>query len=94
MAGESGTSMRFEVRQQDGKWLVWDTVNGCAAMKGLASPLKLTADNYARHPQNPGVLVLRPDSVTSLINEATPTMFWTQKEAQLSADTLNDLFNS
>ena len=27
--------MRYEVRQQNGKWMVWDTVNDCA-IKGVA----------------------------------------------------------
>jgi hypothetical protein len=79
--------MRYEVRQQDEKWIVWDTVNDCA-MKGAAGFPRLTAANCMRHPSIAGLLVFKPNSVTA---DARPVTFWTQKEAQQLADTLNDL---
>jgi hypothetical protein len=82
--------MRYEVRQQDEKWIVWDTVND-SAMKGVAGPTKLTAANCMRHPSIAGLLVMKPNSVASLAAEARPAMFWTQKEAQEWADTWNDV---
>jgi hypothetical protein len=82
--------MRYEVRQQDEKWIVWDTVNNCA-MKGGAGFPKLTAANCMRHPSIAGLLVMKPNSVASLAAEASPMTFWTQKEAQVCADTLNDI---
>ena len=83
--------MRYEVRQQDGKWLVWDTANDCA-MKGVARrPPRLTAANCMRHPSIAGLLVMKPNSVASLAAEAKPVTFWTQKEAQVCVDTLNDI---
>jgi hypothetical protein len=81
--------MRYEVRQRDGKWLVWDTVNDCA-MKGVAGLPRLTAANCMRHPSIAGLLVMKLNSVTALTAEARPATFWTQKEAQVCADTLND----
>jgi hypothetical protein len=81
--------MRYEVRQQDEKWIVWDTVNDCA-MKGGADLSRLTAANCMRHPSIAGLLVMKPNSVASLIAEARPVTYWTQKEAQVCADTLND----
>ena len=30
--------MRYEVRQQDEKWVVWDTVNQCGAVAGRLRP--------------------------------------------------------
>jgi len=82
--------MRYEVRQQDEKWIVWDTVNDCA-MKGVAGPPRLTAANCMHHPSIAGLLVMKPNSVASLAAEARPVTFWTQKEAQVCADTLNDI---
>ena len=82
--------MRFEVRQQGEKWIVWDTVNDCE-MKGVARRPKLTAANCMRHPSIAGLLVMKPNSVASLAAEARPATFWTQKEARACADTLNDL---
>ena len=82
--------MRYEVRQQDEKWIVWDTVNDCA-MKGAAGFPRLTAANCMRHPSIPWLLVMKPNSVTA---DARPVTFWTQKEAQVCADTLNDLDQS
>jgi hypothetical protein len=35
--------------------------------------------------------VMKPNSVASLIAEARPVNYWTQKEAQVCADTLNDI---
>jgi hypothetical protein len=80
--------MRFEVRQQDEKWIVWDTVNDCA-MKGAAGFPRLTAANCMPHPSIAGLLVMKPNSVASLAAEARLMTFWTQKEAQVCADTLN-----
>jgi hypothetical protein len=82
--------MRFEVRQQDEKWIVWDSVNDCA-MKGAAGCPRLTAANCMRHPSIAGLLVMKPSSVASLVAEARPLTFWTQEEAQVCADTLNDI---
>jgi hypothetical protein len=82
--------MRYEVRQQDEKWIVWDTVNDFA-MKGAADFPRLTAANCMRHPSIPGLLVMKPNSVASLAAEARPLTFWTQEEAQVCADTLNDI---
>jgi len=82
--------MRYEVRQQDEKWIVWDTVSDCA-MKGAAGFPRLTAANCMRHPSIAGLLVMKPNSVTA---DARPLTFWTQKEAQQLADTLNDLYRS
>ncbi len=82
--------MRYEVRQQDEKWIVWDAVNDCS-MKGAAGFPKLTAANCMRHPSIAGLLVMKPNSVASLAAEARPMTFWTQKEAQVCADTLNDI---
>jgi hypothetical protein len=79
--------MRYEVRQQDEKWIVWDTVND-GAMKGVAGLPRLTAANCMRHPSIAGPLVMKPNSVTA---EARLVTFWTQKEAQVCADTLNDI---
>lgn len=82
--------MRYEVRQQDEKWIVWDTVNDYA-MKGAAGFPRLTAANCMRHPSIAGLLMMKPTSVASLAAEVRPVTFWTQKEAQVFADTLNDL---
>ena len=78
--------MRYEVRQQDEKWIVWDTVNDCA-MKGVAGFSSLTAANCMRHPSIAGLLVMKPNSVAA---DARPVTFWTQKEAQVWVDFLND----
>lgn len=69
--------MRFEVRQQDEKWIVWDTVNDCE-MK--------PCNRVVTHAP-----VMKPNSVASLATEAGPATFWTLKEAQACADVLNDL---
>jgi hypothetical protein len=85
--------MRYEVRQQDETWIVWDTVNDCAmkGVAGLSSLSSLTAANCMRHPSIAGLLVMKPNSVAA---DAKPMTFWTQKEAQVCADTLNDLDQS
>jgi hypothetical protein len=44
-----------------------------------------------RHPSIAGLLVMKPNSVASLAAEARPVTLWTQKEAQVCADTLNDI---
>ncbi len=82
--------MRYEVRQQDEKWIVWDTVND-SAIKGVADLSRLTAANCMRHPSIAGLLVMKPNSVASLAAEARPVTFWTQKEAQVFSDNLNDI---
>ncbi|MFI5093811.1 MAG: hypothetical protein ACHQIK_10250 [Candidatus Acidiferrales bacterium] len=82
--------MHYEVRRRDEKWIVWDTVNDCA-MKGAAGLPRLTAANCMRHPSIAGLLVMKPSSVAFLAAEARPMTFWTQKEAQVCADTLNDI---
>ena len=82
--------MRYEVRQQDEKWIVWDTVKDCA-MKGVAGLPRLTAANCMRHPSIAGLLVMKPNAVASLAAEVRPVTFWTQKEAQRLADFLNDI---
>jgi hypothetical protein len=69
---------------------VWDTVNDFA-MKGAAGFPSLTAANCMRHPSIAGLLVMKPNSVASLAAEARPLIFWTQKEAQVCVDTLNDI---
>jgi len=88
-----GVKMRYEVRQQDEKWIVWDTLNDCAmkGVAGLSSLSSLTAANCMRHPSIAGLLVMKPNSVASLAAEARPLTFWTQKEAQVCVDTLNDI---
>ena len=85
--------MRYEVRQRDGKWVVWDTVvDDCAmtsvvgAVEGLRSIMANT-----RYMLNGGLLVPMPNSVTF---ETRPAMFWTQEEAQQLADALNDIDQS
>jgi hypothetical protein len=90
ICADCGGKMRYEVRQQDGKWLVWDTVNDCAK-KAVVGGLTRIASNSARYTLNRGLLVLMPNSVTI---EARPAMFWTQEEAQEWADTWNDIDQS
>jgi hypothetical protein len=85
--------MRYEVRQQDEKWIVWDTVKD-RAMKGAARLPKLSAANVMRHPSIPGILVMKPNAVASLAAEVRPLTCWTQKEAQNLADLLNDIGQS
>jgi len=88
--------MRYEVRQRDEKWIVWDTENDCAmkGVAGLSSLFSPTAANCMRHPSIAGLLVMKPNSVASLAAEARPLTFWTQKEAQQWADTWNDIDQS
>jgi hypothetical protein len=87
--------MRYEVRQQDGKWLVWDTVVDECAMKSVAGAVdglrSIMASNKTRYTLNGGVLVPGPSSLTF---ETRPTMFWTQEEAQQWADTRNEIDQS
>ena len=86
--------MRYEVRQQDEKWIVWDTVNDCAG-KAVVGLFRHTFGNRwtSTHQTLNGVrlLVLKPNSVTI---EAKTAMFWTQEEAQEWADIWNDLDHS
>ncbi len=78
--------MRYEVRQQDGQWLVWDTVADDCAMKSVVGAVdglrSIIASNDTRY---------MPSSVTF---EIRPAMFWTQEEAQQWADTRNDIDQS
>jgi hypothetical protein len=87
--------MRYEVRQQDGKWLVWDTVVDECAMKSVVGAVDglrtIMAGNNRRYTLNGGVLVPVPSSVTF---ETRPAMFWTQEEAQQWADTRNEIDQS
>ena len=84
--------MRYEVRQQDGKWFVWDTVVNEWAMKSVVGAVDglrtIIASSDTRYINNGGLLVPIPSSGSF---ETTPAMFWTQEEAQLWADTRNDL---
>ena len=87
--------MRYEVRQQDGKWLVWDTVVDDCAMKSVVGAVdglrSIMAGNNTRYTVNAGLLVPMPSSVTF---ETGPAMFWTQEEAQQWADTRNAIDQS
>ena len=87
--------MRYEVRQQDGKWLVWDTVADNCVMKSVAGAVdglrRIMASNNTRYTVNGGLLVPAPNSVAF---ETGPAMFWTQEEAQQWADTWNDIGQS
>jgi hypothetical protein len=90
---ECGRKMRYEVREQDGKWLVWDTVVDDCVMKskvGAVEGLRSIVAN-ARYMLNGGLLVPMPNPVTF---ETRPAMFWTQEEAQQWADTWNDIRQS
>lgn len=84
--------MRYEVRQQDGKWLVWDTVAGDCVMKSVAGAVdglrSVIASNNTRYTLNGGLLAPMPNPITF---ETKPAMFWTQGEAQQWADTWNDI---
>ena len=81
--------MRYEVRQQDGKWVVWDTVVDDRAMTSVAGAVEGLRSIIAntRYMLIGGLLVPTPNSVTF---ETRPAMFWTQEEAQQWADTWND----
>lgn len=87
--------MRYEVRLQDGKWLVWDTVVNEPAMKSVVGAVdglrSILASNKTRYTLNGGVLVPGPSSLTF---ETRPAMFWTQGEAQQWADTRNEIDQS
>lgn len=87
--------MRYEVRQQDGKWLVWDTVVDDCVMKSVVGAVdglrSVIASNNTRYMLNGGLLAPMPNSVTF---EARPATFWTQEEAQQWADTWNDIDQS
>ena len=87
--------MRYEVRQQDGKWLVWDTVVDDWAMKSVVGAVdglrSIIADNNTRYKLNGGLLLPMPNSGTF---EIRPAMFWTQEEAQQWADAWNDINQS
>lgn len=87
--------MRYEVRRQDGKWLVWDTAVDDCAMKSVVGAVdglrSIIASNNTRYMLNGGLLVPMPNSVTF---ETRPATFWTQEEAQQWADTRNDIDQS
>jgi hypothetical protein len=87
--------MRYEVRQQDGKWLVWDTVVDDCAMKSVVGAVdglrRIIASNNTRYTLNGGLLMPIPNSATF---ETMPAMFWTQEEAQQWADACNDIDQS
>ncbi len=87
--------MRYEVRQQDGKWVVWDTVVDDCAMKSVVGAVdglrSIMAGNNTRYTLNGGVLVPIPSSATF---ETKPATFWTQEEAQQWADTRNEIDQS
>jgi hypothetical protein len=90
-----GGKMRYDVRQQDGKWLVWDTVLDNCAMKSVVSAVdglrSFMSGNNTRYELNGGLLAPMPNSVTF---ETKPAMFWTQEEAQQWADIRNDIDRS
>jgi hypothetical protein len=87
--------MRYEVRQHDGKWLVWDTVLDDCAMKSVVGAVeglsRIIASHNTRYELNGGLPVPMPNSVTF---ETGPAMFWTQEEAQQWADVRNDIDQS
>jgi hypothetical protein len=95
ICAQCGGKMRYEVRQQDGKWLVWDTVVDDCAMKSVVGAVdglrSIIASNNTRYMLNGGLLVPMPTSVTF---ETRPAMFWTQQEAQQWADVRNDIDQS
>jgi hypothetical protein len=95
ICAQCGGKMRYEVRQQDGKWLVWDTVVDDCAMKSVVGAVdglrSIIASNNTRYMLNGGLLVPMPNSVTF---ETRPAMFWTQQEAQQWADARNDIDQS
>ena len=84
--------MRYEARQQDGKWLVWDTVVDGCVMKSVAGAVdglrSIMASHNTRYEWDGGILVPRPNPVNF---ETRPAMFWTQQEAQQWADMLNEI---
>lgn len=82
--------MRYEVRRQDGKWLVWDTAARNCVMKSVAGAVEGLRRSMASRnmPMLNGGLVPMPNLATF---EIRPLTFWTQDEAQQCADTLNDL---
>jgi hypothetical protein len=87
--------MRYEVRQHDGKWVVWDTVVDDCAMKSVVGAVdglrSFIASNNTRYMPNGGFSLPTLNSVTF---ETRPAMFWTQEEAQQWADTRNDIDQS
>ncbi len=89
--------MRYEVRQQDGKWLVWDTVVDDCVMKSVVGAVEglssIIATNNTRYMLNGGLLVPMPNSASATF-ATRPAMFWTQEEAQQWTDTLNDIDQS
>jgi hypothetical protein len=87
--------MRYEVRQQGGTWLVWDTLLDDCAMKSVAGAVEglrsIIAGNNTHYRRNGGLLMPVPNSETL---ETRPAMFWTQQEAQQWADARNDIDQS
>src|SRR5580700_1665532 len=68
ICAQCGGKMRYEVRQQDGKWLVWDTVVDDCAMKSVVGAVdglrSIITSNNTRYMLNGGLLVPMPNSVT------------------------------
>jgi hypothetical protein len=95
ICAECGGKLRYEVRPQDGKWIVWDTVVDDCAMKSVVGAVdglrSIIASNNARYMLNGRLLVPTPNSVAF---DTRPAMFWTQEEAQQWADTRNDIDQS
>jgi hypothetical protein len=95
ICAQCGGKIRYEIRQQDGKWLIWDTVVDECAMKSVVGAVdglrSIMASDKTRYTLNGGVLVPVPSSVTF---ETRPAMFWTQQEAQQWADTRNEIDQS
>lgn len=89
--------MRYEVRQQDGKWLVWDTAVDDCAMKSVVGAVdglrSIIASDNTRYTLNGGLLVPMP-MPNPVTFETKPAMFLTQDEAQQWADTWNDIDQS
>jgi hypothetical protein len=75
--------MRFEVRQQEGKWFVWDVVRGECFRKSVLGAVDGLRTAMLGH--------IAPGPVKP--PETRPAMFWTQAEAQQLADFLNDFFD-
>lgn len=64
--------MRYEVRQRDGKWIVWDSVNHCELLSAPSTMLKKAAVG----PFRPAVANSSPRAII----EARPYMFRRRKK--------------
>jgi hypothetical protein len=69
--------MRYEVRQEDENWLVWDTTLDHCVMKSVVGAVD-------------GLRSAMASNYTPPKLKTKPAMFGTQEEAQQCADTLND----